>query len=332
MKQLNSLDYLKAYAIIAVLFLHLLPYNYLIKTFAQFHIWQAVPIFVLLMGYTFTLSFNKVSFETINWFLYFSKKIKRIVFPVIVINSILFFLDLVLKKELIQWNFLFNIIPLYQGSGTYFILIAIESIFVLPIIYYLHRYMDNTKLFLLIMFFLNILIEFIALNNAFLNNSFNHSANILRFVFLIALGMYLYSNEDKNEKLFKLLSLFSFFYLLIWGILKFDTPFVVNSKSWQNYFSYLYTYIFVYYFFKILENYKERIQILILIGKASWHIFLIQVAYFGMDLKRIFFEFISSYISNYMLNGLITIIFSITIILYIGILWYKFEKRLLFDN
>ena len=63
MKQLNSLDYLKAYAIIAVLFLHLLPYNYLIKTFAQFHIWQAVPIFVLLMGYTFTLSFNKVSFE-----------------------------------------------------------------------------------------------------------------------------------------------------------------------------------------------------------------------------------------------------------------------------
>ena len=192
--------------------------------------------------------------------------------------------------------------------------------------------MDNTKLFLLIMFLLNILIEFIALNNAFLNNSFNHSANILRFVFLIALGMYLYSNEDKNEKLFKLLSLFSFFYLLIWGILKFDTPFVVNSKSWQNYFSYLYTYIFVYYFFKILENYKERIQILILIGKASWHIFLIQVAYFGMDLKRIFFEFISSYISNYMLNGLITIIFSITIILYIGILWYKFEKRLLFDN
>lgn len=48
---LEEVDFIKGLAAISVIFLHTLPLSILKGTFAVFHIWQAVPIFLFISFY-----------------------------------------------------------------------------------------------------------------------------------------------------------------------------------------------------------------------------------------------------------------------------------------
>lgn len=82
-----QIDFLKALAIISVIILHSLPRTILILTFSQFHIWQAVPILIILMGITSGISFTRMysRYERIKYKAYFTNRIKRIVIPFLII-------------------------------------------------------------------------------------------------------------------------------------------------------------------------------------------------------------------------------------------------------
>ena len=56
---LTQIDLLKGLAIISVILLHTWPEKVLLITGAPFHIWQAVPVFILIAGYVGTLSYKR---------------------------------------------------------------------------------------------------------------------------------------------------------------------------------------------------------------------------------------------------------------------------------
>lgn len=96
-ENIKGIDYVKAFAILSVLILHLyLPEEIDRKYFLHLYTLVGVPIFMIVSGHNYTLSFecnNKVWFSKNN----LSKKLKRIVLPYIYI--LLLELILIFKLE-----------------------------------------------------------------------------------------------------------------------------------------------------------------------------------------------------------------------------------------
>lgn len=67
-KRNYNIDILKALAIIAVIFLHSLPRDVLFLSGSPYHIWQTVPIFMLLAGYNTANSYKGRKYESLNQF------------------------------------------------------------------------------------------------------------------------------------------------------------------------------------------------------------------------------------------------------------------------
>ncbi|WP_367121908.1 acyltransferase family protein [Methanohalophilus sp. DAL1] len=88
---LDQIDILKGFAIISVILLHTWPRELLLITGAPFHIWQAVPIFIIIAGYVGALSYKRHQNSTLLQ-LYsirlLSRRIKRIIVPFIVVFTI----------------------------------------------------------------------------------------------------------------------------------------------------------------------------------------------------------------------------------------------------
>ena len=84
-KNIKEIDYVKAFAILSVLILHLwLPEEIDRKYLLHLYTAIGVPIFMIVSGHNYTLSFelnNKVWFSRNNLY----KKLRRVIFPYIYI-------------------------------------------------------------------------------------------------------------------------------------------------------------------------------------------------------------------------------------------------------
>ena len=56
---MEGLEASRTLAILSVLLLHSIPVAYLVKTYSTLYIWQAVPVFMIVLGITLHLSFSK---------------------------------------------------------------------------------------------------------------------------------------------------------------------------------------------------------------------------------------------------------------------------------
>lgn len=55
--RVTQIDMLKGISVISVIILYTLPSKALLSSLSPYHIWQAVPIFIILSGYTVSLSY-----------------------------------------------------------------------------------------------------------------------------------------------------------------------------------------------------------------------------------------------------------------------------------
>src|SRR4051794_13825999 len=80
------LDALKGVAIIAVILLHSMPRDVLDNSLAGFHIWQAVPVFLVLLGYNAARSAARrgVTYDRAYW----ASRWSRIARPALIILAI----------------------------------------------------------------------------------------------------------------------------------------------------------------------------------------------------------------------------------------------------
>ncbi|MFC1945686.1 acyltransferase family protein [Chloroflexota bacterium] len=295
-----QIDALKGLAIISVLLLHTIPRNWLINIYAHYHIWQAVPVFFILLGITTAIYYQRHALnrqwkvgEIYSW-AYFLNRSERFLLAFVIIFAIS------LCYGIFQGGFYFG--PLYImgrlpviGPGNYFASILIQFALVSPLLYFCYiRYPRITVLSMIALeIVFQVVVTYVPL---FAETKYLYSGCILRYFTAIALGLYI-STGLLKENSAGLLARRNWFILAIvplslwylWLARTSQQPFPLfwSQSSFQNVIAHFYPALLVLLTMRITPSLFQclPLRILMLVGKASYHIFLVQILYFGFGLS-----------------------------------------------
>src|SRR5699024_1127651 len=139
-KRNYNIDVLKAMAMFAVIFIHCVPRDLLYATYSPYHIWQAVPVFLLLAGFNTANSYRKRDFERLAEFYNLSfmyGKIERLIFPFAAVwlgQMLLYFVFMggLSRRELSGAFMTGGFAP-----GSYFVPVIAQATLLLHVIYML---------------------------------------------------------------------------------------------------------------------------------------------------------------------------------------------------
>lgn len=136
MTHLENVDFIKGIAAISVILLHTLPRFVLNDTFAVFHIWQAVPMFIFI---SFYLGFRNLEIkESVIMGYYSIDRIKKIFLkiwlPLLIIAALeaVFFLVIGNKEKAIGCLLCYD-----NGPGSYYVWCYMQIWLLMPAIYLL---------------------------------------------------------------------------------------------------------------------------------------------------------------------------------------------------
>jgi peptidoglycan/LPS O-acetylase OafA/YrhL len=301
MPYLVQIDLLKGLAIISVIILHTLPAFMLILLFTNLCIWQAVPIFIILMSLTSGMSFTRRGYMTLKGFAfksYLRGRFERIIYPffflfafLVAVGALIF----VITGRNILYIGALNIVGVLpvSGPGNYFITLVFQFIFVFPLIYF--GYKKAPKLTIVMCFVVNLAFELSALFVFASGAEYLYKANILRYLSAIALGLWISDDFDlfSTRNRFILLGApVSIAYLLLSDIVAFPNaagtyttinPWFLPEWYTQNMVSFFYPTLLVLIGIRYLPvtTKNPAASMLAHCGKLSYHIFLFQIVYFA---------------------------------------------------
>ncbi len=324
-KYIKQLDLIKGFAILSVIVLHTIPIEYLGTIHAQLYIWQAVPVFFIISGITLVISSSQKSHMTFKDFYIQNliSRIKRIVLPFLVIFVISLAYGIYTHKAYIGVLNIIGYLPV-SGDGNYFVTILLQYIILAPIIvrvFNKHPYVTIIGLFAVDLSF-ELIAPYIPV---FTSVPYLYSGCILRYTSAIALGMYAgneyLKNKSVNIKNPFILTGFaiSLVFLVALSFFHFRIPMFRPEWAVQSIISFFYPAIAV--ILLLNWNYETKISVLQTIGKASYHIFLVQIIFFGFGLSLQ--KLIPT--QSFALLGIPAIIGNLIITVLIGYLFYRAE-------
>jgi peptidoglycan/LPS O-acetylase OafA/YrhL len=290
--RITQVDLLKGFAIISVILIHTFSSNLLTVSGAPYHIWQAVPVFLLLAAFTGALSYrrlNKRSLLHCYDMAVLYKRFRRILLPFVVIwiiqvIVILYFwpasLPLYSQDSLLVYSGIFGIIAFFftwaSGPGNYFIPLILTQILILPFFYWLAVRFSPDKM-LVFAFITDVVLQYVLF---MVNMSAVVSAHsYLYYLFLTALGIWLALQQRKPLALVIIAGLLSFAYITAVYYFKFQIWFINPSSGFFNEFAYFWTLVLVLCGLRYLpsSSLTKPFESIANLGKASWHIFLVQM-------------------------------------------------------
>lgn len=316
----GELDFIKAVAIFSVIILHSVPPDALHSIFAPFHIWHAVPIFILISGVTSTVSIDRRgNFSILEEYSVkrFFHKIRRILLPF----TLVWLLEAIVLLESGKENF--NQILRYYlvggvGPGSYFTPLFIQHLLVFPIIYWiLNKFAPSNKLlFLCGLFLFSLFIEWICVLVAI--PDWIYRFLYIRYFFASILGIY-YIKGWLSIKQILFFAPLSILYIFLVSYLDHSFLFIYPSWDFHHAPAYFYTLILVFFLGFIYRVASPISFYLENIGKASYHIFLIQMLWFWIFPKNS---------RDPLSHTLFFIVTSLFFPVFIGYLYYKLQCRL----
>jgi len=302
--RINSIDFLKGLAILAVIALHSFteygPFKLLLL--------QSVPIFIILMGFNWTMSLNRSGFEVKD---YIMKKTMRFILPLIPI----FFITLAIllwfdpptniitfaNGGLSYLLFFLGQMPVY-GPGNYYIGVLLQALIAIPILWWFSK--KDMRLMLMSAFGVSAVSEISYFLHIFPQDNYIYELLIFRWVFAIALGIVLV--DIVNQRIIPLWLKVGI--ILSSAIILTQATFGVMFMT--AYFGYLnvLTYSFAAGLILGVIFLNLSWKPINLLGQASYHIFLSQMVWF------ILFNF------GYLLNLIICVCSGVT--------FYYFNKKI----
>lgn len=304
-------------------------------TYSALSTQQVIPIFIIIMSFNLSLAFHKRGYSEFKNFYSLTeikKKFRRYFFPYILIFFISLILGLIFflitNQQILFFNFrlLIGYLPI-NGPGAYFIPLVLQMVLLFPLLYIFYSY--NRKLCLIVSFFLAFLCEIV---NNFGTNAIWYIDSLVRFFPHIILGIWifdLYLAHKLKNKYFILFGIFSGFYLIfisqfenvILGNIHFS-PYQASQNLLGCGWTALIFIIGLLYFPKVKNIITKPLAI---IGKASYHIFLIQIIYFGLlggfGLK---YHSLKDFLS---INNASIIGMTLLIIILLGVCFYILDKH-----
>lgn len=285
-------DILKCFAIISVVIIHSVSPEFLKDSYAVFHFWQAVPVFLVIMGINLAVSYSKRNFSSLNQYYSWNNmvhRIKRVIpmFMFIFIAGLIW--GLIRGNYYIGWKTFLGYIPI-PSPGNVFLSVILQMVIVAPaLVYFYRKYKIQTIIFC---FVSNLLFELIALHVFTMDDKFFYYSFFVRTLAIVVLGLYvgekLINGKLKNifdNGLIKIGIVFSSLYLMIASASGWKFPYFIEDYGTQNILAIFYPMMLVILIMQInFDKLKDGVvfKFLCLIGKASYHILLVQMLYFGL--------------------------------------------------
>ena len=205
--RLVQIDLLKGLAIIAVIATHTLTFSQMVTGYANLYLWQAIPIFIIIMAFNAGNSFTRRGDATLRGLFspsYFARRFERIVYPVLLIGLfelvIMTFFPAVVNNaplpitpRLKMW--LPPQTPLFLGwlplnaPGNYFVSITLQSIVLFPLLYYFYKRASRATLVGCLA--VNVAFEFAAPYIIAHYGLFWYTTSIVRYLGAIGLGLWI---------------------------------------------------------------------------------------------------------------------------------------------
>lgn len=314
---LPQIDLMKAVAAVAVVLLHSLSRDALTQSWAVFHIWQAVPVFVLLMGLTTRISYERRHVQTLSVLASdIPRRLRRLVVPFSIAWGASLLLGLSRHDDLY-----FGVQTLLcrlpgPGRGSYFVSLAISFAMLAPVLFrLLIRWPTAT---LLASAAVNIAFELMALHLDLFADPWIYAVTPLRYLLLFVLGMWLADDLPDPQftgraSIVVPYALLSVVYLVAWNTGWYVAPFLVQGWSSQNPAAYGYTMLLCVLGLRMLPCRPGGPTATRLgrLGRASYHIFLTQMIVVVMAPTWVDWRIVG----NVLLSCLI------------GWLWFELESR-----
>ena len=275
---LEEIDFVKGLAAISVVFLHTLPKSVLIGTFAVFHIWQAVPIFLFISFYLGFRLFNKKE-DVIKG--YYSKERVRKIFmriwlPLLILAVLeaVYFLVVGNKNKAIGCLFCYD-----NGPGDYYVWCYMQIWLLMPAIYLLLK-RSGIAVGGGILLILSVLLDFLWERYIDLKPGLT----CFRYLFLsVPAFMYLKRVSLKGLTPLVIISIVYFLLMLYSNVPLYVDPILPDGWEWQTGLGYFYTlglFLFLSKLYTKLKPSKLK-QYITHIGTISWEVFLIQMMFIG---------------------------------------------------
>lgn len=312
----SNIDILKAIAIFFVLITH---FDWSVEQ-RQFIIFpflinMAIPIFMIITGYVYSYSMKERLITNIGdayKLPLISKRISRYSLPLVPI----IIWELLNTRyatpshplEIFRWILVGTV-----GDGSYYYPVIMQLIFVFPVIYFMiERYKQKGLWICLIV---NIVYE--ILTWAYEMNIECYRLLMFRYIFLIAVGVYAFHGYKINMIISILLMLIGTAFIIAITYMDYETH--ILNKYWAT-TNFLASMIIVPFIVWVLER-KKQIHIfpLEVIGRASYHIFLVQMVYYLGYYNILINQFTK--LSQQLLIGIVICVIC-------GVLFYSFEIKL----
>ena len=282
-QRIEFLDYLKAICVIMVIITH---YDWTDKTspFFTMLINMAVPVFMIVSGYNFAMSNRKKAEGKLSkmygWSM-IKPKLIRFLVPFFAICFIEMVLLAVENREIDPLRIF--LLGAY-GPGSYYVPVMLQLLVIFPIIYILID--RNAKLGITVAAVANLLFEIGV--KVFEMDKYYYRLSIGRYILLIAFGCYLYLHPEHRVKRYQMCAMFLAGLAYIIAVFGFDQELVLFGY-WKTTAMPIAFYIFPIVILLFRKFYHSTIpgalgSLLTWIGKASYHIFLVQMVYYHFEL------------------------------------------------
>lgn len=287
-KHIYLIDYLKAIGIVMVIITH---YEWEDKT-TPFFTWviaMAVPIFMLLMSYNFSMSFERKTngriMELYQW-KNIAPRIVRFTVPFAMIFVVEMVLELLDGQRYSIKEMMTCFVEGGIGPGSYYYPILMQLLVLFPVIYLLVKHVSWIGVMGVAI--INYAYEYYVRYSEMELDTYRLLAP--RYLLFLAMGCYLYFHL-KNEKKYPLpiwLLILAFtvgFSFIVWVYQLENQRELELFRFWTRTSMPTAFYIFpiiclLFYYLKNKKIPGKAGTILSEIGKASYHIFLIQMVYF----------------------------------------------------
>ena len=278
------IDFFKGYLILCILFTHSCDIWMPLRERSLYHLWGCAPTACFMMISTMHIFRKGLNNASIT----LGKHIKKVLLPFLIIQLSALIINIILKPI----NEVFEGIPAFiksggYGIGSYFPWVYIQYIllmmFLCPIVKKIH---DRRKLFL---FFLIISITIELLCSLFKLDDGWYRILVLRYPFLIYLGLLL--DEDGVFLSVKrcIISLIGLFFIIMFTYGNVNLEPIFYNSTWKTYHWICYPYLaffltfFVYVLFAKTKDFHFS-RLMIRIGKSSYGIYLFQLIWFMFPL------------------------------------------------
>lgn len=315
-KRNNFLDVMKGVCILFVVITHYEWSNQeRLQYLFPFWIGMAVPIFMIISGYVYAKSYQKnniVHMREAYSFGFVWKKIVRYTIPFLM-ACIVEFVALVLKNRRITIEKTIHMLSTGGlGPGSYYYPIMLQFIFLFPIIYFIIRKYQSKGLVLCGI--MNGLYEILRWGCDM--DASTYRLHIFRYLLVIAAGCYIADESAKIKVRENILCMFvGIIYLVLVCYMGYK-PFFIQYWRRTSFVACLYIIPVIMY---LIKNCTIRCKFLEMLGKASFHIYLVQMVYYRFCSNMVYTN-----VERREMELLINIVISVTI----GLFFYFVESQL----